>query len=210
MLSSLFPIFSDQNSPSHPYMTHYVGMQNTIEAAKASSSVKRIVRLSGKGEQPFSFISILLNMLGNLAKAWNYEGEALLRQSGLDYTIIRPGLMKKSSEYTEPPKARGLVDNGQDMKVSIVTCDQIAELCVDCIKYDNAKKSTLTAMNTEENTGEDSYEGLLQKVQADSRYFEPSLIKQHRMGTRLGFTVLTLFFGGFCGALSKSFSFLLQ
>ena len=31
--------------------------------------------------------------LGSMAKAWNYEGECVLRGSDIDYTIIRPGIM---------------------------------------------------------------------------------------------------------------------
>jgi hypothetical protein len=203
---SIFPILSNQNAPSHPYMTNYIGVQNIIEAAKVTPSVKRIVRLTGKGEQPFSLITILINMLGYLAKGWNYEGEQLLRQSGLDYTIVRPGLLKDSNDYTEPPKARGLKDNGMDMKVSPVTYDQIAELCVESIKFDNVKKSTLTVMNVEENTGDETYDGLLEKVEEDRRHFEPSLIKQHRMGARFGFVGLSLFFGAFLKGLLGIFA----
>jgi hypothetical protein len=217
-LLSLFPIFSDQNAPSHPYMTNFIGVQNIIEAVKSSSNnnnnnnnnnVQRIVRLSGKGEQPFSPISILLNMLGYLAKGWNYEGEQYLRQSGIDYTIIRPGLLKHPIEFKEPTKARALMDNGRNMKVSTVTFDQIAELCTQCIQYDNAKKSTLTVMNVEENMGQETYDGLLlQQVQPDSREFEHSLIQQHRMGARLGFTVLAVFLGGVYIGLTNMIGYL--
>jgi nucleoside-diphosphate-sugar epimerase len=196
-LLSLFPILSDKTATYHPYTTNYIGVKNIIEAAEATPCVKRIVRITGKGEDPFQFFSILLNMLGHLGKGWNYEGEQLLRQSGLDYTIVRPGILKGSDDYTEPPKARGLVDDGMDMKVTFVTYDQIADLCVKSLKYDNTKKSTLSVMNVEENTGEDSYDGLLAKVQADRREFAPSLIDKHRMGARLGFSVLCILFVGF-------------
>jgi len=200
-LLSLFPIFSNQNDPAHPYMTNYVGVKNIILAAKATSSVKRIVRLTGKGEDPFSIFSILINMLGFLAKGWNYEGEQLLRESGLEYTIVRPGILKDPSEYPEPQKARGLTDNGGDMKVSLVTYDQIAQLCVDSIKFDHIKKCTLSAMNVDENAGEDDYKGLLQKVQDDRREFKSSLIDKHRKGARVGFACLTLFCGIFLSGL---------
>ena len=196
-LLSLFPIFSNQNGSFHPYMTNYIGMKNIIEAVEATPSVKRIVRLTGKGEDPFSFFSILINMLGYMAKGWNYEGEQLLRDSGLDYTIVRPGLLKNSNDYNAPKKSRGLKDNGMDMKVTPVTYDQIAELCVESLNYDNAKKSTLTVMNVEENEGEDGYTALLESVQADSRTFEKSLIEKHKSGARLGFLGLSLILGTF-------------
>ena len=190
---SIFSFLSDQNANYHPYMTNYIGVQNIIEAAKSTPSVKRIVRLTAKGEEPFSLISILINMFGYLAKGWNYEGEQLLRSSGLDYTIIRPGLLKSSEEYSQPRKALALKDNGGDLKVSLVSYDQIAELCVDAIQVENTKKSTLTVMNVDEGMGEDSYVELLQNVGEDTRHFEHSLIAKHRLGARIGFAGLSLF-----------------
>jgi hypothetical protein len=45
--------------------------------------------LAGKGEDPWSVFSILINGLGSMAKAWNYEGEQLLRAcKDVDYTIV--------------------------------------------------------------------------------------------------------------------------
>lgn len=45
---------------------------------------------AGKGEDPWSVFSILINGLGSMAKAWNYEGEQLLRScKDVDYTIVR-------------------------------------------------------------------------------------------------------------------------
>ena len=50
----------------------------------------RFLATSGKGEDPWSIFSILINGLGSLAKAWNYEGEQLLRAcKDIDYTIVR-------------------------------------------------------------------------------------------------------------------------
>ena len=50
-----------------------------------------LVRAQGKGETPWSAPSILINGLGSMAKAYNYEGENQLRASKQDveYTIIR-------------------------------------------------------------------------------------------------------------------------
>ena len=58
------------------------------------SGTRRIVRITGRGEAPWSIFSILINGLGSMAKMWNYEGELLLRAcADVDYTIIRPGVM---------------------------------------------------------------------------------------------------------------------
>ena len=61
-----------------------------------------------------------VNGLGSMAKAWNYEGERLLRAAaqsdGLEYTIIRPGVRsdqrdatrqeKRKEDQTRPEQAR--------------------------------------------------------------------------------------------------------
>ena len=166
-------------------------MQNLIDAMKESKTCQRIVRVTGKGEEPTSFFTVLINMLGNMAKAWNYEGEQLLRTSGVDYTIIRPGVMGRNDIPTN--KVRALADNGQDLKVTAVTHSQIAELCCDCLGYDNAAKSTLTAMNVDEGSGEDSYAPLLEKVKPDSRKFPSTLLEEHKRGARNGAAILAAF-----------------
>ncbi len=174
-------------------MINYIGVKNIIDAAKESDKKPRIVRLTGKGEDPFSIFSILINMLGCLAKGWNYEGEALLRDSGLDYTIIRPGILNR--EYQEEKNARMLKDNGENLKVSLVSYTQIAEVCMNCLSYDNTKKSTLTVMNVGENEGEAEYGPLLEKVESDKREFPTSLISKHRAGARLGGLLVFSFLG---------------
>jgi uncharacterized protein YbjT (DUF2867 family) len=187
---SLIPLIgTKEDDAAHSKMINYVSLQYMIEAAKAGTC-NRIVRITGKGEDPYGFFSILINMLGTMAKAWNYEGEELLRQSGLNYTIIRPGIMG-----TEPcpGKVKALKDDGQDLPVSRVCYDQIADLAVECLDYENAAKSTLTAMNVEEGKGEETYAPLLKQVQPDRRNFPPSLLAEHKNAARLGAAFLVGF-----------------
>ncbi len=166
-----------------------------INAIKDSTTCKRIVRVTGKGEAPTAFFTVLINMLGNMAKAWNYEGEQLLRTSGVDYTIIRPGVMGRDDIPSN--KVRALADNGQDLKVTAVTHSQIADLCCSCLDYKNAAKATLTAMNVDEGLGEDSYDPLLAKVKADSREFPSTLLEEHKKGARNGAAILAAFLAVF-------------
>jgi len=196
-IASLLPFLSNPNAPSHPRMTNFVGMQNVIQAVQEQKNptCKRIVRVTGKGEQPFSVFTILINMLGFMAKAWNYEGEQLLRKSQLAYTIVRPGLLKDPDDYQIPTKAKMVKDNGQDLKVSPVTYDQIANVCIEVLNHDNCAKSSLTVMNVDEGQGYDEYTEVLQLVNADEvddRYPE-TLIEKHRMGARIGFLGLCVF-----------------
>ena len=138
-------------------------------------------------------------MLGNMAKAFNYEGEQLLRTSGLDYTIVRPGIMGKDDIPTD--RVLALADNGADLPVTPVTHSQIADLCVECLDYPNSAKCTLTAMNVEPGTGEDSYAPLLAKVKADTRSFPKTLLSEHKKAARNGAAILAAFIAVFMGGI---------
>ena len=106
--------------PSHAKNVNYYGIQNLIAAARASATCKRVVRITGKGETPWSIFSILINGLGSMAKAWNYEGEQLLRAAAddIEYTIVRPGVMR-GDEADLAPNSLALADDGADLKATL-------------------------------------------------------------------------------------------
>merc|ERR1719428_690793 len=103
-----------------------------------------------------------------MAKAWNYEGENLLRAcEDLEYTIVRPGVMT-GGEAEFPKASLALGDNGADLKVTSIPHSLIARLCVESLEYPNAGRSTLCAMAAAEpGTGSDDWKPLLQDVAAD-------------------------------------------
>lgn len=205
-LSDLWNPTIGDTDPTHAKAVNYQGVANIIQAAKASKTCKRIVRITGKGETPTSFFSILINMLGSMAKAWNYEGERLLRdQQDVDYTIIRPGIM--SEKGPEGSYSLTLADDGGDLPVSKISYADIATLSIECLAYPNAARSTLTAMTkatttTTEDTltttpTANSYAPLLQMVQPDRRNFPTNMLEQHYAAVRntlygLGVAVLVL------------------
>ena len=194
--------------PTHSKQVNYAGVANLIDAAKASGTCKRIVRITGKGESPWSVPSILINAVGSMAKAWNYEGEQLLREAaaaagggggGIEYTIVRPGIMGPMDEL--PPAALALADDGGDLKVAPIPHAAIAELCVESLDAPNAGGATLTAMTVPSGEGSDTWAPLLATVAPDRRPFASSLLREHRravaFGTVAGAAVLGL---GFLGA----------
>ena len=89
---------------AHPANINFKGVENIISASKATG-VKRVVRLTGLsvGLSPWSPISILFSIVLSFSNMWNRRGEMLLRESGLDYTIVRPGGLKDDP----PAKERG-------------------------------------------------------------------------------------------------------
>ena len=190
-LKDLLPWVDETTDPTHSKQVNYVGVQNLIAAAKASGTCRRIVRITGKGESPWSIFSILINGLGSMAKAWNFEGEGLLRGcSDVDYTIIRPGVMGRIDELDEG-QALGLADNGGELKVSSIPHAAIADLAIECLQYPNAARATLCAMAVPSDEGAASYAPLLAKVKPDSRAFAPSLLPKHLQAVRVGGTAIS-------------------
>ena len=189
-LQSLFRLLPETD-PKHSRSVNYLAVKNLIDAAR-ECDCKRIVRVTGKGEAPTQVFTVLINMLGHMAKAWNYEGEQLLRTSGVDYTIVRPGVMGRDDVPTGG-RVLALADNGRDLPVTAVTHSQIAGLCVDCLDYPNTSRSTLTAMNVASGTGEDSYAPLLAGVKSDTRSFPTTLLSEHKKAAQIGAAVLVAF-----------------
>ena len=192
--------------PAHAKNVNFEGIKNLIAAAKASRTCKRIVRITGKGETPWSIFSILINGLGGMAKAWNNEGERLLRAAasdGIEYTIVRPGVMRGEEGDLEP-SSLALADDGGDLKVTAIPHGSIASLCIDSLAYPNAAGATLTAMQAEEpGRGESSWAPLLANVKPDRREFRTDLLEAHFTAVRVGGTALALALGAFAfGALS--------
>jgi hypothetical protein len=190
ILKALIPLMYPETDPQHPKQINYIGIQNLLSVMTESSTCKHLVRITGKGETPWSFFSILINALGGIAKGWNYEGEQLIRkQKTINYTIIRPGIMKESMsddkhQLPSTSVVLGLRDNGNDMKVSIVSYEQIANLTFQVLSRPNCFRTTLTAMNVEINST-DVYQSI-DEVQPDSREFPVSLIDEHKKAARAG------------------------
>jgi len=179
--SKLSDLFRDyrrvEEDPSHAKQVNYQGVKNLIEACRQNPECQRIVRVTGKGEDPSGIFSILINTLGSMAKAWNYQGEMALREGNIPYTIVRPGVM---GDDGPTGKVLQLADNGGDLKVAKVAYRDIASLCVKVLVYDNTKQSTLTAMTTSDETvGTDSWDPWLPGVKADSRQFPDDMLQQH-------------------------------
>jgi hypothetical protein len=65
-------------------------------------------------------------------------------------------------------------------RVSAVSYGAIADLCIECLDYPNAARSTLTAMNVPPGQGQETYAPLLARVNPDTREFPTSLIQEHK------------------------------
>jgi nucleoside-diphosphate-sugar epimerase len=205
-ISDFFDGSVEDSDPAHAKQINYESMKALLQACK-KTGCSQILRITGKGEDPSSFFSVLINGLGSFAKGWNYEGEQVLReQNDIDYTIIRPGIMK--DDYPPPSKDDGksvepeylaLVDNGGDLPVSVVSYEQIAQLLIECILNHQSKRVTMCAMNVKGTPTLPTVKERVQALQPDTRKFPKSLIAEHKkavyqaaIGVGAGLAILVL------------------
>jgi nucleoside-diphosphate-sugar epimerase len=80
-----------KNIPYHPYNINYLGVKRILVAMEINK-VKKIVRITGAFIDTSAFIPLraLFNLLLSFTSKWHEASELAIRQSGLDYTVIRP------------------------------------------------------------------------------------------------------------------------
>lgn len=80
-----------RNYPYHPYNINYLGVKRIL-AAMEINKVQKIIRITGAfvDKSAFSPLRVLFNGLLSMTSAWHEASEIAIRNSGLDYTVIRP------------------------------------------------------------------------------------------------------------------------
>mmetsp|Transcript_32178 Transcript_32178/g.63738 ORF Transcript_32178/g.63738 Transcript_32178/m.63738 type:complete len:331 (-) Transcript_32178:211-1203(-) len=126
-----------------------VGTCKLIDAAK-KAGVKKVVMVSSiltngrNWRQEKSPGFIVTNAFGNVLDE-KLVAENYLRQSGLDYTIVRPGGLKAK------PPAGPLKISGEDtLNAGEISRDLVADVCVACLTDEKAKNKVLEIIEEEE------------------------------------------------------------
>jgi uncharacterized protein YbjT (DUF2867 family) len=88
-------------------LTDYQGVLNTLTAARATGFAGRFVYLNTIGIMRASLTGWLLNRMKRNALVWRRRVEEDIRASGIDYAIIRVGLL------TDDPAGTRAIDVGQ-------------------------------------------------------------------------------------------------
>jgi nucleoside-diphosphate-sugar epimerase len=104
-----FPKITDK---AHPYYVNYIGTKNIVDACK-KHNIPKIVRTTGlltafADVNPFA---ILFNVVFSNNIYWHKRAEEYIKDSGVNYTIIRPGGIKEKQynnvkiyeDKTSPP-----------------------------------------------------------------------------------------------------------
>ena len=85
----------------------YEGVINTLDACNAGGMTGRFLYMTAIGVTRHSIASIALNLIKGRTLVWRRRAEERIRASGLDYTIIRCGVL------TNAPPGRHAIEMGQ-------------------------------------------------------------------------------------------------
>lgn len=122
-----------------PEQVDYIGVRNLVMVAK-QTNVQRFLLVTSTAvthpEHP-------LNQFGQVLE-WKRKGEDVLRESGLDYTIIRPGDLTD-----EPGGKKALRVEQGDVLRGPVSRDDVAELCLRALDNPATHKMTFEVVEAE-------------------------------------------------------------
>jgi len=137
--------------------------------------------------RPFSFISLLLNTIGNYVMKWKLLQENELRKSGLPYLIVRPGgerhfILAQPSHVssTPPPPHAGLTNKmGLEERVEFLPFDSrsgrisreaVANICIRALSMKNLPTNATVNIIAKQGKWQDDaeFEEAFAAIKADS------------------------------------------
>ena len=127
-------IGAGREDPSNgPEFVDYGGTKNLIEAS-ADAGLERFVMVSSGGVTHEDHV---LNKMFNNVLVWKFKGEEVVRNSGVAYTIIRPGgLVNKAGGENEVVFEQG------DTASGLIPRADVARVCVAALRYPEARNRT--------------------------------------------------------------------
>ena len=124
--------------PTGPYKVDYEGTKNLVDASKATG-IEQFVMVSSlctsKFFHPLNLFWLIL--------VWKKQGEDYLRNSGLTYTIVRPGGLKNEDN------ADSIVMSSQDtLSEGSIPRTKVAQVCVEAIFQPSARNKIVEIVAT--------------------------------------------------------------
>ncbi|MEO1591893.1 MAG: SDR family oxidoreductase [Cyanobacteria bacterium J06632_22] len=126
--------------PTGPYQVDYEGTKHLIDAAKAAD-IKQFVLVSSLCVSRFFHP---LNLFW-LVLYWKQQAEKSLQNSGLPYTIVRPGgLSNDKAQYPIVMAPANTLFEGSILR------DQVAQVCVEAL-FETASQNKIVEIVSQEN-----------------------------------------------------------
>ncbi len=118
----------------------YGGNKNLVDAAKAAG-IQHFVLMSSGGvtSGPEAFLNVNFNNL----LIWKFKSEEYLRNSGLSYTVVRPGGLREIHD-----SGTGLLLTQGDLGLGgEITYEDIASVLIECLANPDARNKTFEVIN---------------------------------------------------------------
>ncbi len=119
--------------PSGPYQVDYQGTKNLVNIAKAQGIEQFVLVSSLCVSQFFHPLNLFWLVL-----YWKKQAETYLENSGLKYTIVRPGGLK-NEDNSEPI----LMSSADTLFEGSIPRTKVAQICVDSLFKDEYKQRIL-------------------------------------------------------------------
>ncbi|MFP4319561.1 MAG: SDR family oxidoreductase [Phormidium sp.] len=126
--------------PTGPYKVDYQGTQNLIQAAQ-TANIEQFVLVSSLCTSEFFHP---LNLFW-LVLYWKKQAEEALRQSGLTYTIVRPGGLK--NEDTPAPI---IMRSADSLSEGSIPRQKVAQVCVEALFSPEARNKIVEIVAKED------------------------------------------------------------
>jgi len=134
-------------------------VRNLAQAA-ADTEVQQVVLMSSAGVTHEDHV---LNQMFNNILIWKFKGEEALRQSGVDYTIVRPGgLMDTPGGGTAVVFEQG----DRSAPPRMIHREDVALVCIAALKVPAARNKTFEVFGSEEQAPND-WTNLYSDLQSD-------------------------------------------
>lgn len=136
---------------SSPEKVDYLGMKNLAESIKSSSSndQTKLIQCSSVGvTRPSWFKCQMINLLTGGAIKWKKDGEESIRQTGINYCIIRPTHLLGGQKINVPVSSKSgegvnfVADHGDKISGSIQRTD-VAMIMVEAALNSETDKCTI-------------------------------------------------------------------
>ncbi|MCY7322028.1 MAG: SDR family oxidoreductase [Phormidesmis sp. CAN_BIN36] len=139
--------------PTGPYKVDYEGTKNLVEAAKVTG-IEQFVMVSSLCTSRFFHP---LNLFW-LILVWKKQGEEYLQNSGLTYTIVRPGGLKNEDNLDT------IVMSSKDtLSEGSIPRTKVAQVCVEAVFQPSARNKIVEVV-AQPDAAEKSFEALFAAV----------------------------------------------
>ena len=139
--------------PTGPYKVDYEGTKNLVEAAKATGIEHFVMVSSVCASQFFHPLNLFWLIL-----VWKKRGEEYLQNSGLTYTIVRPGGLKNEDN------SDAIVMSSQDtLSEGSIPRTKVAQVCVEAV-FEATARNKIVEIVAQPDAAEKSFEELFAAV----------------------------------------------